>query len=116
MDKLLSKFINAAILHGESTLKGNSKLANKAQAQIVRSYKEIKKQDNFIDALIELLKHENSSVKCWAATFLLLSKPKLAQKALKEIYKNDKTIIGFSAEAVLQEWEKGNILEYLNSL
>ena len=105
----ISKYIENAINHGEATNKGDHKKANKCYEKLIEAYLQIRNSgENWIDEFIELLLHENDSVKCWSATHLLKYREQEAIKTLKEL-NTGKGITSFDAEMVLEEWKKGNL-------
>jgi HEAT repeat protein len=104
----VEKFIEASIQHGVGTETGNSKLANKSYKVIKKNY-DIIKENDLVNVLINLLEHENISVKLWAASYMLNIETEKAIAALKEVIGSKSPLISFSAEMTLSEWEKGNL-------
>jgi hypothetical protein len=107
---LLARYVEAASLHGEATLEGDSQTANKQFDILYNVFMDIKslgKQGR--DGLLTLFEHPNPSVRCWAATHSLIYKERLAKRVLKKIQNSEANIIGFNAEMVLQEWQRGNL-------
>jgi hypothetical protein len=108
VDNLIKITIENSIIKGENTEKGDYKKVNKAYDKIVKTIKELKKVDPECRQLIQLLKHDNDSVKLTAAYYLLPYSKKIAEKILKKISKKN-GLIAFGAKMTLQEWEKGNL-------
>ncbi|KKL65398.1 hypothetical protein LCGC14_2155390, partial [marine sediment metagenome] len=95
--------------HGEATLSGDSNIANKSYDNLINSKEKLFAHGNCGKKnLIELLNHENDSVRLWAATHCLHVDAPLAIEALRALAESD-SILGFSASMVIEEYNKGNI-------
>ena len=109
-DKIFQEYINAAMEHGQATLEGNYKVANKQYARLKIIFKKFEKDHLLADNLLEtLFQNSNVSVRIWAATHALkLSiRTNEAEKLLKEISRdNSLGIFRLDSEMVLKEWEK----------
>lgn len=111
MDILLLKneFINAAIAHELATVNGESKKANAAYSKIIKSYLKLKIEAESLKAvLLELIKHENESVQCWSATYLLPYCQEIGEHKLEEIA-NGAGVTAFDAFMTLKEWKRGTL-------
>lgn len=110
--ELIDNYINYAILHGEGTESGDYRKANHAHDQLIKVYKELKLKDPKLSCLKPLVKHDNNSVKAWAATHLLPVDEKLALSILEQLSKMN-SFIGLDAEMVIESWKSGTLkLDY----
>ena len=109
IERLLEDYAAAAVKHGESTEKGNSRVANKSYRLIVRA---LRKLDGASPqgrrVLRHLYSHVDSSVRLWAASHLLGVDPEGAVAILEEVSKGP-GILAFDAEMVLKEWRAGRL-------
>lgn len=108
ISRIMDNFVEAAAKHGQGIDSGNSILANKSYDQVVENYDLLKKLNKEI-YLINLLDHENYSVKLWAARYCLNIDSRKAIKAFEEVISLDLPGVSFRAEITLQEWEAGNL-------
>ena len=110
MDKneTISKFIHAAIQHGVGITGGNSKLANKSYKIVNECYLGMK-EHKYTSDLINLLEHEDYSVRLWAASYVLNIDTSNALVALRNVVEYAPPLISFSAEMTIKEWELGNL-------
>ncbi len=108
-EELLVLFREAAFEHGQATLSGNYKIANKACDVIDAVYEEMKTRNIVEEVLVKLLSDRDISVKSWTASHLLPFIPEQAENVLKEISASEKSILGFNAEMVLKQWKKGEL-------
>ena len=96
----IEQFCAAAIAKGDGT-------SGQDNEHFEAMKDDINKLSNHSD-LIPLLKHENDWVVCWSASHLLVNgQTSYAIKALKGLVQKG-SISGFSAEIVIQEFEKGS--------
>ena len=64
---------------------------------------------NELSQIVDLLDHDNDHVKLWVSTHLLVFDEEMARKSLNLLRGDQTSMIGFSAEMTLREWEKGNL-------
>ena len=106
----VDRYVAAAIVHGECTENGDYKRGNRAFDEILEVLKVIREAGREGDhALLDLLDHDNKSVRASAATHLLKVYEKRATKVLKRVAKGE-GLVAFSAEMVLVEWNKGTLV------
>ncbi len=109
-EKLIEKYIDAAIKYGLAQEDGNSKRVNQSAAIIRKIRKELKENNVSYELYFEeLLQHDNDYVKLKVSYDLL---PILTEKAVETLVELSKKrgLIAFEAEMVLAEWKKGNLL------
>ena len=109
VDSVIGSYTESAIAHGEATMQGDNKLANKSYDEIISCAKQLRALGNSgRDELEKLLKHSNDSVRLWAATHSLRDNEIKAKSALNALAKSN-GILSFSAEMVLTEWDGGRL-------
>lgn len=105
----IEKYIDAAINYGKAQEEGNFKEVNKNAEKIQIIRKELKKgSEIYLEQLESLLNHDNDYVRLKASFDLLSIQSKKAENELVELSRK-RGLIGFEAEMILQEWEKGNL-------
>jgi HEAT repeats len=116
VNRLLQDYIDAAILHGEASARGNYKVANKQYTNLTRIYKRFEKDKITANNLLgELLQHENTSVRIWAAAHALGLKieTEKAVKTLEEASRDNSVgILRLNAEMTLKEWNERGTLSF----
>jgi hypothetical protein len=105
MSELKEIFIDYAIKHGQAIEQGDHKTANKIHEKLTALYVKLKSNENW-DVLKELVKHNDESVRLWAATFLLKNDTILSLQVLNGLKESDK-IIGLTASTTIDMWSKG---------
>ncbi len=112
-DKVLQDYIGAAIAHGEATKEGDYKTANKQYGNLVKIYKKLEKDHLFADSIFEMLfRHENASVRIWAAAHALKLNIRTdeAENVLKKASEDHNIgILRLDSEMTLKEWNKRKI-------
>jgi hypothetical protein len=101
-ESAIKLFRESAIIHEESTQEGNYKIGNKAHDKIIEALRYLF-INNKMNELLPLLDDSSNGVKVWAATYLL---PMYEDKAINTL----KTINSFTANIVLDEWNKGCLI------
>jgi hypothetical protein len=104
----LARYIAAARDHGLATDEGDDLLANRSHDDLHAALRDLIEQGER-RILIDLLAHEDASVRAWAATHVLPIAEARAIEVLEELTKLP-GIIGFEAEMVLKEWRKGTLV------
>ncbi len=109
LDKLINKYIEAAILQGKATNEAKSKTGNQQYTIISKIYHQLKNDPEVgLLPLVKLLNHSNDYVRLWAAAHTLSINPEKAEKVLMEL-SDKKPFWGFNAKMTLQEWKKGSL-------
>lgn len=106
---LIKKYVDATIIHSVESNGGDHRVANKNYEIAVNCLCEIKNLDEWKNVFVNLLDHENTSVRVSAACYLLPYKTQLAIKTLKNC-RSAPNGVGFTAKMILQEWESGNLM------
>lgn len=101
----LEIFKKSAFLHGQATLSGEHKIANKEYKNISKAISFLKKNDS-VSSLEKFLSIDSVSVKLWAASYLLDVDEYKALTVLSEIIDYDTSILGFNAKMTMEEWKK----------
>lgn len=107
ISKLINRFVTASIGHGEATRDGDYRSANRCfniKTEVVSKLDELERRA----ALLELLDHQSSFVRCAAAARTLKIDEERATATLEELSK-EPGLVGFDAEMILKEWRKGNL-------
>jgi hypothetical protein len=104
-ESILREFIECGIVQGDSTLTGDYKTGNKAARKIGKIFELMEQDTELADYLLKaLLWHENSNVKCLAASHALKMKMMTSEAiaVLRQVARKDTGIIGFGAEMALK--------------
>lgn len=112
-------YVEAAIKHGLGTDESKSRVANRAHDRVLRAVKVLRgSPDRGAAFLLDLLSHENSHVRCCAATHLLPLNESAALAALEQISKlpPGSGLARIIASTVIQEWRTGSLRQYLESI
>ena len=105
----VGRYVAAAIVHGAATEEGDYKRGNPAHDEVLAALREIREAgEEGKQALLELVKHENASVRCWAGTHLLKVAARPAMKVLRSLAKGT-GLVAMNAGIVLEEWRKGTL-------
>ncbi len=106
---LLARYVQAAIRHGEATLQSNPDKGNAEYDLLMEALKAMRASSaGERRALTSILDHPDPSVRGWAATHLLGVDPDKALPVLRRLSVLP-GIIGFGAEMVIKEWNKGRL-------
>ena len=109
VDKTICSYIEASICYGIAQKEGNSRVVNKNSAKLRKLRKSINENwDLYADELKSLLNHENDYVRLKASYDLLPVCTNESLNVLKEL-KTQRGLIGFEAEMLLEQWEKGTL-------
>jgi hypothetical protein len=107
IDSVLRLYTDAAAAHGEASDNGDYKTGNEQHKIIETVYRELRTRGPDAQlALLPLLAHVDSNVRCWAAAHALEFAPAEGEAALNELSLQG-GLIGFGAETTLKEWRKG---------
>lgn len=107
--ELINEYIAGAELHGVGTQASDHEKANKGYAQLNGAYNILKEEDPKLAILRPLLKHDNLSVRLWAASHLLPLDSVIALPVLNEIARFKKGPFAFSAMMTIKQWQKGQL-------
>jgi len=109
-------YIEASIIHGEASQKGNSIRANRAYKKLTKIYRLLEEDKDLANTILEaLFQYENNSVQCWAAAHALglnifINK---ALEILEKISEQKGTsAIGLNAKYTIIEWNKKGYLHF----
>lgn len=100
-------YVRCAALHGRATDAGDWRTANAAHGELLTALAAIIDSDAHQE-LFELLRHDDCSVRCWAATHSLPLDEEQAIAVLKRIASGD-GFVALNAQVVLVEWGKGTL-------
>jgi len=104
-----NEFEDAASAHGRCTEIGDAKKANRAYGHVVRAAAHLREgHDQGLFCFHRYLDHPDSSVRAWAAYYLLEIDEEPAIATLREIGK-ESGLVAFSAKIALQEWQAGRL-------
>lgn len=104
------KYHDFAEAHGAATQRGDYKAANKSYAKLVEVLLGIRTHGKDGEAsLVRLSRDPNDAVACWAATHSLPFAESNALDVLKALSTRAGPM-GFSAQMVIQEWMKGQLV------
>lgn len=109
VETLLSLYRESAYTHGQATLSGDYKVANKAADSIDAIFREIRNRDVIKSFFSPLLSDENVSVRLWASSHILPFFHEDAEKVLTDISISEKSIFRLDAEMTLKQWKKGEL-------
>ena len=106
-----NSYIDAAIKHHELLVSGDPEGSNRAHNRLISAIRKIRvTPDKGREFLIGLLKHNNQSVRLWAACHLLVIEEKMALSTLYEIAAKASTWqLKSSAETTATEWLAGRL-------
>ncbi len=109
IEQAIIAFQKNAELHGQATLTGEYKVANKSYEEIQKA-KKFLLSENKLDNLECLLNDSSISVVSWAASYLLFSEKysELSQKKLEDIGSGS-GIFASNARQIIEEWRLGNL-------
>lgn len=113
---LLEAYISAAVTHGEATLEGDHKTANKQYATLTKFYRKLEKDRPFAETFLEkLFHHTDASVRTWAAAHALglNLRTEEALEILQAIAEDHSLgVARLDAEMTLKEWMKKGRLKF----
>lgn len=110
MEELESDYRRFAEEHGAATQRGDHRCANSSYKSLIAIVRKIReRQQDGETILIRLMRDENLSVACWAATHCL---PFAEIEALSVLDALARThgIIGFGAKMTAQQWRSGQLV------
>jgi|WetSurMetagenome_2_1015567.scaffolds.fasta_scaffold1173966_1 hypothetical protein len=118
LNEIKQQYITSALLHSKASADGDYKVANKHAHILKKIYQKIEKGNIDYTMLLELLDHDNISVRGWAGAHLLGLKKNTdkAETILQDIVEMsgkdiEENLRIFSAEMVLKTWkERGYII------
>lgn len=109
VDELLVMYANAAVAHGQATIKGDFRNGNPQADIIFAIYRELRARgESAQHSLLSLIGHSDSSVRCWVAAHAMEFAPDRGQPVL-EALSQEQGLIAFTAEMTLEQWKKGKL-------
>ena len=106
---LIANYRRHAAEHGAATEAGDHKEGNAHHDRLIEVVGALRRRGAEGDhALLDLLSDENPWVRIWAATHSLTIDEAQAHRTLDSL-STEPGIIGFDAQMVLTEWEKGSL-------
>ncbi len=109
ISELVTEYRQNALQHGAATATGDHKSANEHHDGLMAAVRRLReKGTQGSQALLPLLDDQNQSVRCWAATHCLDFAEGRARRTLVDLAA-ESGIVGFTAETVLSEWDKGTL-------
>ena len=107
-DSLTSRFVEAAMNHGEATEAGDRRTTNKAYKRYDRARRQLLLRGHEGREVIrKLMMHENGWVRLAAASTSLGFDTKMAEEVLTMLEK-EPGFLGHDAKWVLKEWKAGH--------
>lgn len=109
IDRLVQKYVESVIVHGQESWGGNHVKANKHYRVYTKCFIEICKHgEEGKNVLKKLLEHSSHFVKCSAAYHILPFETATAIRILNKC-KSAPDGVGLSAKTTLDEWNSGNL-------
>lgn len=106
--KNLEMYINACQQQGKAWEKGDYQSATECNNIKVVHLQKLKRSDKGVQALVDLMEHEDPYVQLSASVHSLPYEESQAVKQLQCLQALE-GILGFHAEMALKEWKKGNL-------
>ena len=107
---LESDYRDLAEAHGAATQRGDYKAANKSYGKLIAVLAKIRVKGKDGEAsLLNLVRDQNESVPCWAATHSLPFAESSALAVLEALALRVGPI-AFDAKMVVQQWKKGQLV------
>jgi len=107
--ELIAKYRRHAVEHGAATEAGDYKKGNAHHDRLIEVLGDLRQHGaQGEQALLDLMRDESASARIWAATHSLSVDEAQARRALESL-SAEPGIIGFEAQMVLSEWDKGNL-------
>jgi hypothetical protein len=105
------EFVTSAIAHHELAVSGDIKGSDAAHKKVASAMKTIsQQQDKGESFLIEAIKDNRTSVRLWAATYLLPINTRTALSTLNSIRDGDcPWQLQAMAEVVIDQWKNGRL-------
>lgn len=109
LDEASNVYAQAAAEHGAAMDRGDHEKSNAAYDRKMRALARLRESpDQGRSILTRLLEHEDSHVRCSAATHLLPLDEDTATHVLESLV-TEPPFVGFNAEMVLREWKAGRL-------
>ena len=112
-EKLIEQYTIDVIGHSDGTYSGDCNKTNRHYHKLAKIFKTVKaNRDVFEPILIKLLGSQDYRILSWVAPHCLVLRieEKQAINVLVELANNEEIgILGFNAEMVLKQWEKGEL-------
>ena len=109
IERLTDAYHRAASAHGEATVAGDHKAANRNHDVLAAVYRELRARGASAQkTLLPLMQDPDDSVRCWAGSHCLEFAPEQAEPVLRALSES-RGILAFNAKMTLREWRKGNL-------
>jgi hypothetical protein len=108
VDELVGQYRAAASKHGEATLRGTPRVANRNADVVAAVYRELRRRGDE-RALSALLDDDDRGVRGWAGAHALEFAPSEGESVLEILAAEDFGLVSFSAEITLEEWRAGRL-------
>lgn len=107
LEDLLVEYRTAAAKAGSAK---TALVANRAASRVAKIFKEIHRRGpESVIALTSLLGDEDESVRCWAASHMLVAAPEAALPTLESLAEGAPFAIRTAAAATLHQWRNGQL-------
>jgi hypothetical protein len=104
---LLARYVDAAKSHGQASLRGDHRAANREYASIRAVWQALRGRDQGV-AILTLLAHSDASVRLWAASHALEFAPDRAEPVLEALAKASGPA-ATDARMTLRQWRRGEL-------
>ena len=103
-ETLLNEYASLAAEHGDATESGDYRSANRAADKLATIHEQLASLGEE-ESIGSLLSHTHPGVRCWAATHVMRLRPREAREVLEALAATKRSLIGMSAQMVLQQHE-----------
>lgn len=107
-EKLIDRYIELAKIHGEGTVSGDFKNANKAYKKLATLLEQLS-AECLDEALFALYQHEDPWVQNWAAVHTLEIDELRASRKLEELVDANLPLLSSGARYTLEGWRAGRL-------
>jgi hypothetical protein len=107
---LVQNFAKMASDRGSALRVAAPRKANALYRQMVEIYRELRRRGKEAQVqMLPLLRDENTDIRISVACFALEFEPEDASAVLEKIEREERNLLGFTAEMVLKQWKEGKI-------
>lgn len=107
-DARITRYAEAASVHGRASADGDRKRANAAHDVIAGIYRELRTEGTQ-ERLLPLLSHGDAAVVTWAGAHALEFAPAEAERVLEQVARDGPVLFGFDAQQTLAVWREGKL-------
>lgn len=109
-EALISRYVDAASRNAAATLRSDEDEANRAHDELAQIYRELRRRGaDDQAALLDLLEHDDTGVRMWAAAHALEFAPERGEPVLRQTRAQMKNLLGFVAGMTLARWREGEL-------